>query len=276
MTTTKLYLIGTPLGNIEDITLRAQNCLRNLSHIFAEDTRELSKLLRLLGLSPEGKKLYSYAAHNMKAASRAALKLLETESVGLVTDRGMPAISDPGALLVEEARRNKIDVIPIPGPSAVTTLFSVSGFGSGQFHFLGFLPRERKERKKIWDHLRAWPIPACFFESPHRIHETLKEMAQEFPLGRAVLGREMTKQFEEYPVISLEHLNLKEIPERGEFTVFLDPGEIKHEVSWEELLTLRLRPDKEWAKHIAERYGSTASEVYNALQKMKSLVDKKK
>ena len=149
MTTSKLYLIGTPLGNMEDITLRAQNCLRNLSHIFAEDTRELSKLLKLLGISPEGKKLYSYAAHNMKAASKAALKILETESVGLVSDRGMPGISDPGAILVEEARMQKIEVIPIPGPSAVTTLFSVSGFHSSQFHFLGFLTREKKERKRF-------------------------------------------------------------------------------------------------------------------------------
>jgi len=276
MATPKLYLIGTPLGNIEDITLRAQKCLSELTHIFAEDTRELAKLFQLLGISLEGKRLHSYAAHNMKTASRLALQILETESIGLVTDRGMPAISDPGALLVEEARGQQIEVIPIPGPSAVTTLFSVAGLRSPHFHFLGFLPRERKERKRIWELLKSWPLPICFYESPHRIRESLQELAQEFPKGKVILGREMTKQFEKYSVILLSELNLETIVEKGEFTLLLEPGEMELKAPTEELLNLRLKSDKDWAKQIAEQFGGKASEWYAALQRRKASLGEKK
>lgn len=269
-TITKLYMIGTPLGNIEDITLRARQYLKDLGHIFAEDTRELSKLLNLLNISLDGKKLHSFSSHNMKEATNAALNILKEKSVGFVSDRGMPGISDPGAFLVRAARESGIPVVPVPGPSSVTTLYSISGFMETAFHFIGFLPNGVKERKQLWDQIKKWPLPACFFESPRRIRETLEEIKREFPEGEIFLGREMTKQFEEFSLVSLNELNLEAIQERGEFSVLLNPGKVQTPSKWEEEVQERLLSDKEWAKKVAERADITSSEVYNTLQKHKS------
>lgn len=269
-TINKLYMIGTPLGNLEDITLRARQHLQELPHIFAEDTREVSKLLNLLNISLEGKKLHSYSSHNMKEATELALRILKDSSIGFVSDRGMPAISDPGAYLVEAARNENIPVVPIPGPSAVTTLVSVSGFSQTEFHFTGFLPSSPKERKQLWEQVRKWPVPICFFESPRRIRESLEEIKKEFPSGKIFLGREMTKQFEEFSFFTLESLNPDLIQERGEYSVLLDPGKIEETQEWEKEVHERLLSDKEWAKKVAERAQVSASEIYNALQKEKA------
>jgi len=267
-TDTSLYIIGTPLGNLEDITLRAKRLLRECRHLFAEDTRELAKLLNLLGISLEGKKLHSYSSHNMKEATQLALELLQRESIGLVSDRGMPAISDPGSILVEQALEAKVRVVPVPGPSAVTTAFSVAGIAETEFHFVGFLPTTLKQRQILWEKLRNWPSPLCFFESPKRIEETLQEIQREFPDGRVFLARELTKQFEQ-----LVWLNLKDEIKRGEslgeFTVILIPGPIPTKLSWQQELEERMLTDKEWSKKVSIRYGCAASEVYNALQRLK-------
>lgn len=270
MKSNSLYIIGTPLGNLEDITLRAQKTFRDLKHFFAEDTRELSKLFNLLGISLEGKKLHSYASHNMKEATEFALKLLDSDSIGLVSDRGMPAISDPGAYLVQAARDKKIPVVPIPGPSAVTTLIAVSGVQSSSFHFVGFLPQTQKQREELWKKVKTWPQPLCFFESPKRIQNSLQELALEFPEGKVCVGREMTKQFEEFLSFNLRDLSHQNIPDRGEFTVVLDPGDWTPPMKWEEEVQERLLSDKEWAKRTAARAGCAASEVYNALQRLKN------
>ncbi|MFM8269260.1 MAG: SAM-dependent methyltransferase, partial [Pseudomonadota bacterium] len=203
-------------------------------------------------------------------ATELALKILQESSIGFVSDRGMPAISDPGAYLVQAARGENISVIPVPGPSAVTTLISVSGFTQTAFHFVGFLPQSQKERKQLWDKLRKWPEPICFFESPRRIRESVAELQREFPIGRIFLGREMTKQFEEFSLESLNALDLESIQERGEFAVLLDPGKLQESIEWEKEIGERLLSDKEWAKKVAERAQVSASEVYNALQKEKA------
>lgn len=270
MATPSLYLIGTPLGNLEDITLRAQKMLQTLNQLFAEDTRELSKLLNLLGISLEGKKLHAYAAHNMKSATELALKILESEPIGLVSDRGMPAISDPGAYLVHAVRERQISVVPVPGPTAVTTLFAVSGITEPGFHFIGFLPTTQKARVQLWKSIQQWPAATCFYESPRRILETLKELSEWFPEGTVVIGREMTKQFEEFIRIPLKAWDKTPLTEKGEFTVILEPGQAPvTESDWQSVIQARLLSDKEWSKHVAEDLGCTASEIYNALQKAK-------
>lgn len=218
MKLTTLYIIGTPLGNLEDITLRAQKVFRELKHFFAEDTRELARLFNLLGISLEGKKIHSYASHNLKDATQFALEILKSESVGLVTDRGMPAISDPGAQLVAAAREQNIRISPIPGPSAVTTLVSVAGLRSSDFHFVGFLPHSQKEREKLWKRVKEWPTPLCFFESPKRVRETLSELSLHFPSGQVLIGREMTKQFEAFSLIKLNEMDQVTVNEQGEFS----------------------------------------------------------
>lgn len=264
-----LYIIGTPLGNLEDITLRARQVLAQCNHLFAEDTRELAKLFNLLGISLEGKKLHSYSAHNMKEATELALNLLEKNSIGLVSDRGMPAISDPGAVLVEEAIRLGKRVIPVPGPSALTTIFSVSGISQTDFHFVGFLPSSHKQRKELWEKLRNWASPLCFFESPKRIEETITELQKEFPNGKVFIGREMTKQFEEFYWIDLKNQSFNLDKPMGEFTAILVPGDVPLKLEWEEELMERVLSDKEWSKKVSQRHGCAASEVYNALQRVK-------
>src|SRR4051812_23180358 len=137
----KLYIIATPLGNRNDITLRALETLRALDTLFAEDTRELAKLLDLHGISPGAKRLHSYASHNMREATEKAMGLLrDGNSIGFVSDRGTPGVSDPGPMLVARAKEEGYDVLPIPGPSSVTTVLSVAGVSADRFLFIGFLP----------------------------------------------------------------------------------------------------------------------------------------
>src|SRR5262249_30288621 len=152
----KLHFIGTPLGNRLDITLRALEALKSLQFFFAEDSREFFKLLDLYQIPHGEKRVHSYGNHNMKEATEKALAwLAEGNDVGFVSDRGMPGISDPGALLAGRARAAGYAVLPIPGPAAVTTLLSVCGFPADRFLFLGFLPLGPKERGAVFASVRA-------------------------------------------------------------------------------------------------------------------------
>ncbi len=271
--TPKLYLIGTPIGNLQDVTLRAVETLKSLPILFAEDTRELGKLLELLGISSEGKQMHSYAKHNLKAATEKALRLMqEGKDLGFVSDRGMPGISDPGAVLVAKAREMGALVIPVPGPSAPTTLLSVSGFDSDRFLFLGFLPDKKSERDDLLTGAQALGLTVAFFESPRRARDLFAELKEKFPRGRVCIGREMTKLHETFVAAPLADFDSSIIPELGEFTVALDPGpkEIASSEVWEEEVALRLLPEKEWAKAVGQRLGVASKEIYNSLQKKKS------
>lgn len=271
MTEAKLHFIGTPLGNRNDITLRALETLKSLHFFFAEDSREFFKLLDLYQIPHDGKRVHSYGNHNMKEATSIAMQWLEEgHDVGFVSDRGMPGISDPGALLAERARAAGYPVLPVPGPAAVTTLLAICGYSADRFLFLGFLPLGPKERGIAFATVRAAAVTACFYESPKRIRETLSDLAREFPNGQVFLGREMTKLYESYTHLVLRDLAAFEAPEKGEYTVVLDPGppDVAPE-AWREEVRARLAHDKEWAKGVAARYGMSASEVYNALQDLK-------
>lgn len=271
----RLYLIASPLGNREDITLRALALLKAIPVLFAEDTRELGKLLDIHGIARDGRKLFSYASHNMKASTEKALGLLaEGLDVGFVSDRGTPSISDPGYLLAREARAAGFDVIPIPGPSSPIAALSVSGFAVDRFLFLGFPPLGKSDRESYWEKAREMELPFCFLESPKRAHATLEEVAREFPDGEIFVAREMTKVHETYSAFPARELDVSGIPELGEFTIVVSPGpKPAGEDAWRAELALRLSTDKTWAKGIAERYGVSASEIYNALQKSKRVED---
>lgn len=270
MNEAELYVVATPLGNRADITLRAIEVLKNAVCIFAEDTREAVKLLELCGISPAGKKIHSYASHNLKQATELALRILqENRRVVLITDRGTPGISDPGALLVHAAREEGVRVVPIPGPSAVSALVSVSGLVDGQFIFWGFLPKEDKHRHELWARWKQLGWAACFFESPRRIRETASELKVFFPHGRIFIGREMTKLHEEYRWLTLAELGPADLPEQGEYAVLLDPGKYQEADAWHREVALRLATDKEWSKDVAARHGVAARDVYNALQQQR-------
>jgi len=273
----KLYIIATPLGNREDITLRALTELKRLRCFFAEDSREFLKLLELYEILGAGKKVHSYASHNMKEATEAALRVLRSgEDVGLVTDRGTPCISDPGAWLVRCALDEGIGVTPIPGASSVTALLSVSGFSADRFLFLGFLPTANGERDSLLTSLRGVEYSVCFFESPRRIRKTVHELQTLFPERRIFFGREMTKHFESFHGAKLSTLDPESLMEKGEYAVVLEGGqgqETKPHDLQQQLdaaIAERLAPDKSWAKSLVSQLGLSASEIYNALQQRKN------
>ena len=216
-----LYVVATPLGNLEDISLRALRVLREVSLIACEDTRRTRALLTRHDIHTP---TTSYFEHNKLRKGPYLLDLLaDGKSVALVSDAGTPGISDPGFLLVREARAAGIPVVPVPGPSAVITALSAAGIPGDRFVFDGFLPIKPGRRLNRLRALRALETTLVLYESPHRIVATLEAIREVFGEAPLVVARELTKQFEE--IVSAtpsEHLTrLAAAPIRGEFTLVL-------------------------------------------------------
>jgi 16S rRNA (cytidine1402-2'-O)-methyltransferase len=191
-----LYVVGTPIGNLGDITMRAADTLRGVDRVVAEDTRRTRTLLAHLDI--EKKPLTSLEAHaTQEQIDRVIGWLAEGQTVGLVTDAGMPSVSDPGAELVRAAVHAGIRVIPIPGPSAVTAAIAASGLADGGFRFFGFLPRSGTARATALTTLLSTPEMVVFFEAPTRVAATLEELTALCPSRQLVIAREMTKMHEE-------------------------------------------------------------------------------
>jgi 16S rRNA (cytidine1402-2'-O)-methyltransferase len=218
----KLYLVATPLGNLEDITQRALRILGEVDLIAAEDTRHTLKLLNYFGIK---KRMVSYFQHNEKEkAGLIITRLQEGENVALVTDAGMPGISDPGNWLVAEAVKQGITVIPIPGASAVITALAASGLDTGSFWFEGFLPRKTTEQRAKLREMAAFNGTMVFYEAPHRLGQTLKHMLEVMGDRRVVLARELTKLHEEFIRGNLGEIinQIEEEKVRGEFTIVIE------------------------------------------------------
>lgn len=216
-----LYLVGTPIGNLSDITLRAVETLKQVPRIAAEDTRRTRALLSHLGLA--GKKLHSVNANTPQHELERLVDLLvEGEDMALVTDAGMPSISDPGAELVSAAVVRRVSVVCIPGPSAVTTAAALSGLVSGPFLFLGFLPRKGKKRARTLAQIETSNEPVILFESPLRTGQTLADLASRMPERKAALCRELTKLHEEVARGTLAELSLRAAELRGEVTLVIE------------------------------------------------------
>ncbi len=190
-----LYLVATPIGNLEDITLRATRILREASVIACEDTRRTRGLLAHLDIHTP---ILSVHGHNERTRIPQILTLLqEGKSVAVVADAGMPAISDPGGALASAAARAGVRVVPIPGASAVTTAVSLTDFPAERFAFVGFPPRRRSERKRMLASLAALPMALVMFEAPHRVRDTLADIDEVLGARRLILARELTKIHEE-------------------------------------------------------------------------------
>lgn len=217
-------MVATPLGNLDDITLRAIKTLQNSEAIACEDTRRSSILLRHLGIS--GKQLISYHDFNEPAAISRIIRLLEEGvDVSLITDAGTPAISDPGFLMVRTLREKGFTVLPIPGPSALTAALSVCPLPVNSFLFAGFLPH-KKGRKTRLEQLSSLGATFVLYESPYRVRKLLGELALLLPDAEIFIAREMTKIHEEYLSGSVETI-IEKLPEekvRGEFVVVVHPG----------------------------------------------------
>ena len=194
----RLYLVGTPIGNLEDITLRALRILGEVELVVAEDTRRASSLMSALEL--KRKEIISFNMHNQSRRIPMLLgRLKNGEKIALVSDAGMPVISDPGATLVRICRENGIEVDVIPGPSAVTTAVALSGFPGANFTFLGFLPRG-KNRRRLFRRISTGTFEESlivFFESPYRLLETLRDLLETLGDRDIFVAREMTKKFQE-------------------------------------------------------------------------------
>jgi 16S rRNA (cytidine1402-2'-O)-methyltransferase len=220
-----LYLVGTPIGNLEDITLRAVRILKEVDQIACEDTRHTQKLLTHYEIH---KPLVSYHEHNeLTRAPELVVALEQGAKIALVSDAGMPLVSDPGHRLVTLCLRHKIPVVPIPGPSALLASLSASGLPNEEFLFVGFLPARSGERRRALERLRIEERTVIFYEAPHRIAECISD-AQEILGDRpACIAREVTKLHEEFRRGKLSELaeSLEKQPARGEITLLIGPAE---------------------------------------------------
>lgn len=269
-----LYVTATPIGNLEDLSPRAERVLREVAVIAAEDTRVTRRLLSRYDIHTP---LTSYHAHTGSGKTAALVeRLLAGEDVALVSDAGTPGVSDPGSDLVSAAIRAGVPVAPIPGPSAVVVALSASGLDSTRFLFQGFLPRGRGSQKKVLAPLRALPHTLVFYESPGRIGETLGVLREVLGERPAVVAREVTKKFEEFvrgPLSELE-ARFREGPPRGECVLLVaGAGEDAPVDAQEDTLEDTLRgllaggaSVRDSARAAAERCGVSRREAYALAQ----------
>ncbi len=220
-----LYLVATPIGNLEDITLRALRVLKEADLIACEDTRQTQKLLQHYGIHKE---MVSYHEHNeLTRAPELVIQLEEGAQVALVSDAGTPVVSDPGHRLVVLCLRHHIPVVPIPGPSAFVAALAASGMPTEEFLFVGFLPARAGARRKKLDALKSEPRALVLYEAPHRLADTLSDAADILGTRQAVVAREVTKIHEEFLRGSLGELRdaARERAPRGEITLLIGPAE---------------------------------------------------
>ena len=271
-----LYIVPTPIGNLEDTTLRALRVLKEVQLIAAEDTRHTQHLLAHFGIHTT---LTSYHEHNERDKAHTLVARLKSgASIALVSDAGTPALSDPGYRLVIEAIRAGIQVIPLPGASALTTALSASGLPTDRFCFAGFLPAKTQERKAKLQGLRSETATLVFYEAPHRLKESLADALKVLGEREIAIARELTKVHEEFlrgklsEIIGL--LGGHEI--KGEIVLVIQGATGEAQVSDAELQTMirQLMADgmgmKEIAELLGERYGLGKKEVYKRALKLKA------
>ena len=216
-----LYVVGTPIGNLDDITLRSIKTLESVGLIAAEDTRKTLKLLRHHGIKT---KTISYDEQGNSSKVKTILKALTTRDVALVTDAGMPNISDPGYSLIQAAIQNSVKVVPIPGPSAVTTALAVSGLPTEPFKFIGFIPRKAGDRRRYLIANSRLNATIVAFEAPHRLQKSLLDMLEILGDRSITVCRELTKKHEEI-FIGLVSEAIDHFREPlGEITIVIEPG----------------------------------------------------
>src|SRR5262245_26903459 len=271
-----LYVVATPIGNLEDVTFRAIRVLREVAVIAAEDTRRTARLLQHYSISTPTTSLHE---HNERARTPSLIsRLARGESVALVSDAGTPVVSDPGALLVAAAHAAGIRVEPVPGPSAALAAVSASGLQADQVLFVGFPPSRSIARKSWLEKLRGEHRVIVFFEAPHRIRSTLTDLLTIFGDRTAAIGRELTKAHEELVVTPIS-LHLERLVEpRGEFTVVISGPDPNHEAHAElpsldslvhefgELTKVGRGSRRDIVKDLAERYGLKPRDMYRLLE----------
>lgn len=278
-----LYLVGTPIGNLEDMTYRAVRILKEADIIAAEDTRQTRKLLTHFEIST---RLVSYHDHNKNNSGPELVRLMRDEGlvIALVSDAGLPAISDPGYELVSLATEEHIPVIPVPGANAALSALIASGLPTQQFTFIGFLPRDRKSILHELEKMKFKRETLLFYESPHRVNKTLAFMMEAWGGRRVCLARELTKKHEEFIRGTIQEclLYMEEHPPLGEYCIVVEPAGDAEDIGqgsevWWGSLTLEAHVahyveqsmnKKEAIKQVAIDRGLPKREVYNEIIKL--------
>lgn len=268
----KLYLVATPIGNLEDITLRALKVLESVDLIAAEDTRHTLGLLNHFNIS---KPLISYYKQNEKTKSEILIsKLLEGQNIAVVSDAGTPGISDPGEEIVKVAIENDIEIVPIPGACAFVNALIASGFSTKEFSFIGFLSAEKKERKEKLEDLKYETKTLIFYEAPHKLKTMLESVLEVLGDRKIVLAKELTKIHETFIRGTVSEIleNIETI--KGEFVILVEGSEVSSkEINKKKLGELSLEEHyemyetqgfakKEIIKKIAKDRGTNKNEVY--------------
>jgi len=273
-----LYVVATPIGNLQDISLRALEVLKTVDAIAAEDTRHTSHLLSHFAIQ---KKLIAVHEHNEQKSAQILLERLRAgESIALVTDAGTPGISDPGAIVVDVLREAGVSVVPVPGASAVVAALSVSGITANGFMFQGFLPASGSQRRKVLEGLKAYVSTLVFYEAPHRIIECVEDLATVLgPERRITIAREITKTFETFHRCALQDAKiwLESDPnqQRGEFVLMveaaalLEQADISEDVGRILRLLLADLPLKQAVKLATEITGVKKNILYEYALKLK-------
>lgn len=263
-----LYLVATPIGNLEDITMRAIRILKEADYIAAEDTRNTKKLCNYFEIDTP---LISYHDHNQEVGGEKLLQLLrDGKTIALVSDAGLPAISDPGADIAMKAIQEDFAVVPLPGANAAITALIASGLPTQPFYFHGFLSRYKKERREGLETLRNKQETILFYEAPHRLKEMLKDVQLVLGNRQIVLARELTKKFEEFirgtVEEALEWANTNEV--RGEFVVIIEgtQEEIVEEVATWEALSI-----KEHVQQLIDEQAMSSKEAIKEVSKLRKL-----
>ena len=234
----KLYLVPTPIGNLEDITLRAKRILQEADYIAAEDTRTSGILLEKIGVHNH---MLSFHKYNSKERAPELIKLMKDGAViAEISDAGMPVISDPGYILVQECIKNNIPVVPLPGASAFATALIASGFDAQPFTYYGFLPRKKSEQQPFFEQMKEARATSIFYEAPHRLIKTLNNMSAILDSERKiVVARELTKIHEEFIRGTISEVTdyFEQNAPRGEFVVLISPNVAQEtQLSWAELI----------------------------------------
>lgn len=263
-----LYLVATPIGNLEDITMRAIRILKEADYIAAEDTRNTKKLCNYFEIDTP---LISYHDHNQEVGGEKLLQLLrDGKTIALVSDAGLPAISDPGADIAMKAIQEDFAVVPLPGANAAITALIASGLPTQPFYFHGFLSRYKKERREGLETLRNKQETILFYEAPHRLKEMLKDVQLVLGNRQIVLARELTKKFEEFirgtVEEALEWANTNEV--RGEFVVIIEgtQEEIVEEAATWEALSI-----KEHVQQLMDEQAISSKEAIKEVSKLRKL-----
>lgn len=267
----QIYFIPTPIGNLEDMTIRAINTLKEVDIIACEDTRESKKLLDYYQIK---KSTISYHKFNEQSKSEEIIKNAKNGiSYGIITDQGMPGISDPGHILIKKCIEENVSYTILPGASALITALVGSGLDNDSFSYYGFIPKKQKDKKILYDKLSKEDKTSIIFDTPHNLLNTIKDFKEIFPERKLCLARELSKKFEEYLLVDIDNIDEEDITLKGEFVLVLS-GKVEKESNslddFKEEIDQMLdngMKTKEISKIISEKSNFPKNDIYEYILK---------